>query len=127
MDRIHMSGNVPADIAERLSDQPVDVTDATEDEAITAIIEDFLLLGEMYPRNGRRAITAGDIVQECATEEQQRQMFDALVYDGRDGMMLYDAQQNAIQIVKEEGPKYLRQHRHDLIELMQDEMSGEEA
>lgn len=126
MSRLQMPAAMPAELAERLSDQPVDVTDATEDEAITAIIEDYLLLGDMYPRSGRGALSAGELVMECATDANKQFFCDALVYDGRDGMVLYDAQQKAIQIVREEGPKYLREHRPDLIERMQEEMRGDE-
>lgn len=126
MDRLQISGNVPAEIAERLSDQPVDVTDATEDEAITAIVEDHLLDGDMYPKNGRSALSAGDIIAECAEDDDKRFFFDALVYDGRDGEKLENAQRKAKEIVKEEGPKYLREHRHDLIERMLEEMRGDE-
>lgn len=127
MDRLQMPSAMPAELAERLSDQPVDVTDATEDEAITAIIEDHLLDGDMYPKNGRRALSAGDIIAECSDDDDKRFFFDALIYDGRDGERLENAQRKAKEIVKEEGPKYLREHRHDLIETMLEEMAGEET
>lgn len=125
MDRIHMSGNVPADIAERLSDQPVDVTDATEDEAITAIVEDHLLLGYCYPRKGGKdCLTAGMVVQEYAEADEIEAMLTSLVYGCGEPMDRW--QRYAEAIVKDSAPKYLREKCPDLIERMQEEMAGEE-
>ena len=125
-DRISMPSAMPAELAERLSDNSVDVTDADEEEAITAIIEDYLLLGMSYPRKGGRdCITAGWIVHECAEVDEKEAMLTALVYGS--GEQHYRWQKYAEDIVKEHGPRYLREHRPMLIERMQEEMAGEEA
>lgn len=127
-DRLPMPSAMPAELAERLSDQPVDVTDATEDEAITAILDNYLSIGDMYPRTGgRRCVSAGEVVADYADFEDVENMLSALVYDGRDGLALERAQERARDILKAHGPDYLRTKYPDLIERMQEEMSGEEA
>ena len=122
-DRLKMPSMMSAEAAERLSDQSTDVTDADEDAAIAAIINDYLLLGYSYPRRGRNALRAGHIIREYASEEELADMLTALVYGCGDQL----EQQNdlAERLVKDRTPEYLRTKRPDLIETMLEEMADE--
>ena len=113
---------MPADLAERLSDQSVDVTDADEDAAIAAIINDNLLLGYSYPRRGRNALRAGHIIQEYASEEDQASMLTA--FAAGSGEFLNFQKEFAMSFVEDYAPEYLRTKRPDLIETMLEEIEA---
>ena len=124
-DRLPMPSAMSAELAEKLSDRAADVTDADIDRAITAIIEDHLLLGYCYPRKGgKNCVVAGMIVQDCADFEDIECMLTALVYGCGDQLDKW--QRYAESIVKEHGPRYLREHRYELIERMIEEMAEED-
>jgi hypothetical protein len=128
MDRLRISGNVPAELAEVQSDVAGDITDADEQEAIQSIIDDYLLLGDMYPpKGGREVVTAGMVAMEYMDEEDIENALSALTYGCGDFL---DSRQRYVEtLVRDNAEKYLRAKHPNLIERMIEELrpDGDES
>lgn len=125
MDRRPISGNVPAEIAERLSDSLPDTTDAEEAEAIRSIIEDYLLLGDIYPpKGGRDCVSAGEIAMHYMDEDDIENALSALAYGCGDFL---DSRQRFVEtLVRDNAEEYLRKAHPLLIERRIEELHEDE-
>ena len=119
-DRSTVSANVPADIAERISDQADEYTDAELDAAAAAIREDYLLLGYTYPRGGSREyVTAGEVVMRNTETCDLEELLTTIV--SRNTNMRYEV----VQTVETFAVEYLRKAHPLLVERMAEAMREE--
>jgi hypothetical protein len=125
MDRLSISGNVPAEIAELASDCLPETTEAEEQEAVDSIIDDYLLCGQMYPaRGGRLVATTGEYLQLVLDEEDIESLLTAIV--NRDTERLSDKATDLIALCREGLPAWLRKNKAYLIERRVEELQPDE-
>ena len=121
MTRTPMSGNIPAEIAERLSDQDVgEMTSREEREAVRSIIEDYLLIGWTYPRHGIKVADAGAFLRERLSEDELDKTLRLMTYGC--GMEFREQASRLERICVVELPEWLRKNFPDLIEQRADEL-----
>ena len=110
-------------------DNAMDVADSTFDtfkeRAVQSIIEDFLLVGWSYPRNGgRRSITAGKILVKYLEGDDLDWLLDCLVYGH--GASIERAREFSEAAVRQWAPTLLEDDFEDLIERRVEELEEDE-
>jgi hypothetical protein len=121
--RLPMPGAMPAELAERLSDANVhEVTKLEEADAVKSIIDDYLLVGDTYPRIrifGKRCIDLGTFLHrelDADTIEAVLAGVAALDVAGSDLPL------RLRRFVEEQATAWIRKHYADLVQERAEDM-----